>query len=142
MLYLDTSVLLPFYRTEASSAAVEAMLTAQREPPLVSRLGELELASALARWVRARELTEAQAHQVGNAFRDDIRAGRFRRVDVPAESYDTAAQWLLSRKTGLRVLDALHLACTLAHEAELVTGDKVLLRAAQQLGIPASRPGP
>ena len=142
MLYLDTSVLLPFYRAEASSVAVESMLLAQSEPPLVSRLGELELASALARWVRGRELTEAQAHQVENAFRDDVRAGRFRRVEVPTDCYDTAAQWLLSRKTGLRVLDALHLACVLEYDAELVTADTGLLRAAQYFGIRARRPGP
>jgi predicted nucleic acid-binding protein len=139
VLYLDTSALLPFYRQEATSAAVEKLLLAQREAVLISLLSELEVASALARWVRLRELSEAQANRVENAFRDDLRAGRFRLLEPAAGDYARAAEWLLGRKTALRVLDALHMACALRHEAELVSADAGMLRAARHFGLPARR---
>lgn len=139
MLYLDTSALLPFYREEKASAAVERLLMAQREPVLLSRLGELEVASAIARWVRLRELGEAQANQVENTFREDVRAGRFRLLDIEPGDYVRAREWLLARKTPLRVLDALHLACALRHEAELVTADVLMARAARHFGLRVQR---
>lgn len=139
MLYLDTSALLPFYREEKASAAVERLLMAQREPVLLSRLGELEVASAIARWVRLRELCEAQANQVENTFREDVRAGRFRLLDIEPGDYVRAREWLLARKTPLRVLDALQLACALRHEAELVTADVLMARAARHFGLRVQR---
>jgi predicted nucleic acid-binding protein len=139
VLYLDTSALLPFYRQEATSDAVERLLLAQREPVLISLLSELEVASALARWVRLRELSEAQANQVENAFRADLRAGRFRVLEPMAGDYARAVDWLLGRKTALRVLDALHMACALRHDAELVTADTGMLRAARHFGVQARR---
>jgi uncharacterized protein len=139
VLYLDTSALLPFYREEASSPAVERLLLAQRQPVLLSRLGELEVASALARWVRLRELAEAQANKVANAFREDLRAGRFRLLELEPGDYVRACEWLLARKTPLRVLDALHLACALRHEAELVTADAPMARSARHLGLRVTR---
>jgi uncharacterized protein len=139
VLYLDTSALLPFYREEASSPAVERLLLAQRQPVLLSRLGELEVASALARWVRLRELAEAQANKVANTFREDLRAGRFRLLELEPGDYVRACEWLLARKTPLRVLDALHLACALRHEAELVTADAAMARSARHLGLRVTR---
>jgi predicted nucleic acid-binding protein len=136
---MDTSALLPFYREEKASAAVERLLMAQREPVLLSRLGELEVASAIARWVRLRELGEAQANQVENTFREDVRAGRFRLLDIEPGDYVRAREWLLARKTPLRVLDALHLACALRHEAELVTADVLMARAARHFGLSVQR---
>ena len=112
---------------------------AQREPVLLSRLGELEVASAIARWVRLRELGEAQANQVENTFREDVRAGRFRLLDIEPGDYVRAREWLLARKTPLRVLDALHLACALRHEAELVTADVLMARAARHFGLSVQR---
>lgn len=139
MLYLDTSALLPFYREEATSAVVETLLLAQREPVLLSQVSELEVASALARWVRLRELGEGQANKIENAFRDDVRAGRFRLVELEPGDYARAREWLLARKTPLRVLDALHLGCALRCEARLVTADVVMARAARRFGLAVKR---
>jgi len=47
MLYADTSALLPYYRAEATSAAVESLLLAQSKPVLISDLTRVEFASAL-----------------------------------------------------------------------------------------------
>lgn len=59
MLYFDTSALLPYYRAEDVSDQVQALLGRQTEPVLISRLTVVEVASALARWVRMEELTES-----------------------------------------------------------------------------------
>ncbi|MDN5848226.1 MAG: type II toxin-antitoxin system VapC family toxin [Nitrococcus sp.] len=137
MLYLDTSALLPYYRQEASSDAVQLLLTAQQQPVLLSQLTQVEFASALARWLRTRELTEPQANRVESAFHEDVSEGRYQLRPVAPGAFERALHWLLTRKTTLRTLDALHLTCAEHGEAELVTLDHVLFQAAEFLGIQA-----
>lgn len=138
--YLDTSALLPYYRQEAASERVEAFLRAQDRPVLISRLTELEVASALARWVRTEELQEPQANRVESAFYEDIGAGRFRLLTLTSDHFKRANHWLLARKTALRTLDALHLAIAEANNATLVSLDRALLDAAAWFGIHADTP--
>ncbi len=141
MLYADTSAILPYYRQETASTAVEHLLRSQTEPLLISDLTQVEMASALARWVRIGELSETQANRVESAFFEDIRAGRFLRVPLDAGHYERAYHWLLTRRTALRTLDSLHLACAEANSATLLTLDSTLLEAADLLGVAATRPG-
>lgn len=140
-LYLDTSALLPYYRQEAHSDAVQRFLRRQREPLAISALTRLELASALARWVRTGELDEQGANRVESAFHEDLAAGRFRLRALDAEAYDRASRWLLARRTSLRTLDALHLACAEAAGAALVTLDEAFAQAAEHLGVATFRIG-
>lgn len=126
---------MPYYRTEPASAAVEALLLAQATPVLISELTRVGFASALARWVRVGELTEPQANRVESAFYEDVAAGRFQVVPLVPATFQRATHWLLSRRTALRTLDALHLACTEANEARLVTLDTALADAAEYLGV-------
>jgi predicted nucleic acid-binding protein len=138
-LYLDTSALLPYYRAEAHSAAVQRFFARQREPLGISPLTRVELASALSRWVRTAELAERDANRVENAFHEDLAARRFRVHAIPAEAYERAVHWLLARRTGLRTLDALHLACAEAAGASLVTLDDAFAGAARALGVTTVR---
>lgn len=140
MLYFDTSALLPYYRQEASSEAVQSLLTRQEYPVLISRLTEVEVASALARWVRTEELSEPQANRIESAFLEDMNAGRFVNCHIESSYYQRAGHWLLTRKTPLRTLDALHLACAEAHHAVLMTQDEALMKAALHFGLRAERP--
>ena len=110
MFYFDTSALLPYYRQEASSEAVQELLSRQTQPVHISRLTTVEFASALARWVRTEELTEPQANRVESALHEDIVQGRLVVRPVESRDFERAFQWLLARKTALRTLDALHLA--------------------------------
>ena len=136
MLYADTSALLPYYRSEVASAAVESLLLTQSQPVLISDLTRVEFASALARWVRMAEVTEEQANRVESAFHDDVSHGRFQVMILTRYHYERAMYWLLMRRTGLRTLDALHLACAEAHAARLLTLDDGLHGAAEFLGVP------
>ena len=139
MLYADTSALLPYYRAESASVAVEALLLAQTQPVLISDLTRVEFASALARWVRLDELTEAQANRLESAFYEDISEGRFQMAGLERANYERAMHWLLTRRTRLRTLDVLHLACAEAHESQLLTMDDDLFEAAGFLGIATRR---
>jgi predicted nucleic acid-binding protein len=134
-LYLDTSALLPYYREEAVSDAVQALLMSLTRPALLTLLTQVELASALARWVRMGELTPAQAAEVESAYREDLESGCFRVVALDARHYRQAERWLLARMTPLRTLDALHLACAHALGAVLVTCDVLLARSASSLSV-------
>ena len=135
MLYFDTSALLPYYRHEARSESVQALLARQREPVVVSHLGRVEFASALARWVRTGELDERQANRIEAAFREDLGLGRLALRPMDPGHYDQAERWLLMRKTSLRTLDALHLACADGLAAPLVSLDAALLEAAHFLAV-------
>jgi len=135
MLYADTSALLPYYRSEPASSAIESLLLEQTRPVLISDLTRVEFASALARWVRMAELTESQANRVESAFYEDVSERRFQLVAITRAHYERATHWLLMRRTGLRTLDAVHLACAEASEACLLTLDDTLFAAAQFLGV-------
>ncbi|MHB0980441.1 MAG: type II toxin-antitoxin system VapC family toxin [Thermoleophilia bacterium] len=133
--YLDTSALLPYYRQEPASDAVEAFLLSLSRPVIVSRLVEVEFASALARWVRMDELDEPQAMLIEYAYLDDLRAGLLDLTPLPPLAYRRARDWLLKRDVPLRTLDALHLAACHEAAAELITCDEQLHRAAEQLSV-------
>jgi uncharacterized protein len=134
--YLDTSVVLPLYRREPLTLSVERLLQTSLRPPVISLLTELEVASAVARWVRTDELTREQACQVDRAFARDLGAGVLSRLRLEESHYWQARHWLLERRTALRTLDALHLACASAYGLTLVTADTVLARAAEAVRCP------
>ena len=135
--YLDTSALLPYYRHEPASDAVETFQQSREQPVPVSRLVEVEFGSALARWVRMSELDDAQAMLIEHAYLDDLRAGRFDLIPLPPQAYLQARDWLHERAVPLRTLDALHLAACRHIEAQLVTCDQQLHRSAERLGVPS-----
>lgn len=132
--YLDTSALLPLYRQERLSSHAERLLEAATRPPLVSLLTQVEVASALSRWVRTAELDAQQAGKVGDTFAEDLRLGAFEVVSLEDAHYWQAREWLSARNTGLRTLDALHVACAAGHHAVIATADEPLAEAAGRLG--------
>ena len=134
--YLDTSALLPYYREEKTSQTIQDFLSLLRFPVGISDLTVLEFASALSRWVRMKEITDAQASLVENAFAEDTRSGLFSRLSINTKHYRQAQKWISSRKTALRTLDALHLACCFGAGIEIVTCDEVLASSADVLGVP------
>ena len=135
MLYFDTSALLPYYRSERHSSAIQRLLQGATEPVLISDLTRLEFASALSRWVRMQEIEEAHAQQLSRKLDEDIKANRYRICLNTREHTELARQWLLARTTGLRTLDALHLACAALENATLITLDDALVAAASTFGI-------
>ncbi|PFG11564.1 MULTISPECIES: type II toxin-antitoxin system VapC family toxin [unclassified Marinobacter] len=138
MLYFDTSAILPYYRQEQASDRVQALLQSQTRPVLISHLTKVEVVSALARWVRMGELSDPQANRIESAFHDDVSHGRFCLCPIEISHYQRAQHWIGTRKTSLRTLDALHLACAEHHQARLISEDDALVTAAAFFGIDAS----
>ena len=134
--YFDTSVIAPLYRTEALTTTAESLL--QQYRPVISLLTEVELASTVARWVRMNELDEAQAARVENTFAEDLRLAVYERAELQDRNYWRARTWLQQRNTGLRTLDALHLALAVENGWPLITADQQLHEAARALNAQSS----
>ncbi len=134
---LDTSALLPYYRKESKSSAMQNLLVHLTPPLMISVLTRVEFASALARWVRMDELTNSQADLIQATFDQDIQSGLFAIKPVSTSQYNLAEKWISRRSTSIRTLDAIHLASSHSHGASIITCDTVLANAADVLGIPA-----
>lgn len=133
--YLDTSVLVPYYSPERLSEACEQLIVSQQQRPAISDLCEIEMFSALARKVRMGEIEPRDANLVKALFRSHLDGSAFRRLPVERRHYRVAAEWLGRFTTPLRTLDALHLACASLAGFSLATSDLALARSAPEMGI-------
>ncbi|MBD1815470.1 type II toxin-antitoxin system VapC family toxin [Microcoleus vaginatus DQ-U2] len=79
MIYIDTSVLVPFYLPEALSDAVDELLRIE-DTPALSQLVEVELFSAVARKLRMREISPEEARQIANNFQTDLDENFYTRI--------------------------------------------------------------
>jgi uncharacterized protein len=133
-MYIDTSLLVPYYCPEVLSRVAERMLRGAARPA-VSDLVEVEFFSALARKVRAREMSAAAATRTGEQFLDHLQGGLYVRMAVQRRHYETARGWLARFTPPLRALDALHLAIADVEGLRLATADRELSRFARSLGV-------
>ena len=116
------------------SQAAERMLRGDPRPA-VSDLVEVEFFSALARKVRVREMSSADAMRAGEQFLDHLRTGLYARIAVQRRHYEAARSWLARLTLPLRALDALHLALADLEGLRLATADRDLSRSARSLRV-------
>ncbi len=102
---------------------------------MIDILNKVEFVSVVARWTRTEEINEVQATLVENTFNKDINSGLFESRRIMPDHFTQAERWLSGRKTALRTLDALHIACSWGYEAKLITCDAIMHRSAEILGI-------
>ncbi len=133
--YFDTSAILPYYREESLSNQVQDFLLSIHPPVTISHLTEVEFASALSRLTRMKELDDAQAGIIEQAFANDRKAGLFKHISFTAAHFNQAVKWLSLRNTSLRTLDTLHLAVSNQGNLKIVTCDTILAIAAGKLGV-------
>jgi predicted nucleic acid-binding protein len=98
--YVDASALLKRYVEEADSAAVDALLRADSEL-LTARHTIVEVRRNLARLLSGRALATAR-----RAFAEDLRSISI--IELDETTCESAAT--IAETTGVRTLDALHLA--------------------------------
>ncbi len=124
--YLDTSAALKLVIEEAESPALAAQIDAE-EPGLASCL----LLETECRRAAHRVAALTQQHVTDLLASVDL-------YDAPASLYREAG---LLPGTGLRSLDAIHLAaCIRIGADELITYDQRMAEAARELGIPVRSP--
>jgi uncharacterized protein len=136
LIYLDTSILAPFYWTEAISDLVEDLFQ-QQERLVISELTEVELVSALSRRVRMQEIDRTDAIAIVERFQADLDAEFYECVAVRSIHYQMAKRWMRQFDTPLRTLDGLHLAIASELSIPLFTADVGLARSAANLNISA-----
>jgi predicted nucleic acid-binding protein len=113
--FFDTSAAAKHYRVEAGTAKVDALLAQAGATHFLSALGAVELHSALARLVRAGQITAADFHLARGRFLADVAGCLWRVVPVTVAHFHHAQQLLVRHGLGhnLRTLDALQLAVAL-----------------------------
>lgn len=141
MIYVDTSVLVPYYSPEPLSERVQRFLR-QRDEIALSDLSEVEFFSALARKVRARELSREDARRISAVFAGHLEAGAYTRLELDRGVYRTAQGWIGGFNVALHTLDALHLAVAATSGVPIATADAALARSARSLGLSVRLFGP
>ena len=137
-IYLDTSVLIPILVREAVSDTVRTYLAA-RNDRLISDFAAVEVASVFSRLVRTRAFSRTEAAARLTDF-DAWRAATSSSADIHAADARLANTYVRSFELMLRAPDALQLAIVNRVRATLVTLDRRLERAAQELGISVEVP--
>jgi predicted nucleic acid-binding protein len=139
MLYLDTSFLVPLFRSEPSSDAIEAFLRRRRNSLLCTSAWALvEFSSFLSREVRMGFLARDDARLIADQF-DQVMDESFELIVPSASDYQIAQVFVRNFSTQLRAGDALHLATAQSNSVgHFYSLDKALLKAAKQLGVTAS----
>ena len=132
--YLDASVLIPTLVEEPATVGVKAYLVGTEEELLISDFAAAEVASALSRLVRMGLLDIADASRRLEDF-DVWRAATSSPVDVHASDVRLAYALVRRFELMLRAPDALHIAIARRLDVTLVTLDRRLTNAAQELGI-------
>ncbi|MFO8099529.1 MAG: type II toxin-antitoxin system VapC family toxin [Salinibacter sp.] len=136
--YVDTSVLVAYYCPEPLSEQAERRVRAL-DPPVISRLTDVELHSALAKKVRRDELTDEDAQRVQELFRDHCDQGLYYTESIQDADLRQARRWMAQRSTALRTLDAVHLATANRHKLRVLTADRIMSRAGAHLDVPVER---
>jgi predicted nucleic acid-binding protein len=137
-MYIDTSLVVSYYCPEALSEAAERTLRGDPNPA-VSDLVEVEFFPALARKVRAREMSVADATRTAEQFLGHFQTGLYTRIAVQRWwHYEAARGWLGRFTLPLRTLDVLHLALADMAGLRLATANQDLSRSARSLGVAAT----
>ena len=126
--YVDSSALLKRYVDEIDSAAADALLRSDRAL-LTARHTIIEVRRNLARLLSGRDLAAARS-----AFADDLRS--FSIIEIDELTCESAAS--IAETTGVRTLDALHLAAAQRVAAPgfgFLTFDLRQAQAARALGL-------
>ena len=134
MYYLDTSVLAVYYCPEPLSEQAEKIIIRAKRPR-ISSLTEVELASAVSRKIREKNISPEDGNKIFNQFRSHLKESLYRLISVEDRHYQTAKNWILQFSTPLKTLDALHLAIASGDNLTLLTADRQLELAAKHFGI-------
>ncbi|HEX5960384.1 MAG TPA: type II toxin-antitoxin system VapC family toxin [Rhodanobacteraceae bacterium] len=137
MPYLDTSLLVAALTRETRTASVQRWLAGQpAESLVISDWTTTEFSAALSMKVRMKHLDEATRADVLAAFTALARE-TFTVLSVARPDFRAAARFADQHGSGLRAGDALHLGIVANHGEQLLSLDRVQVKAAVAAGISA-----
>ena len=147
--YFDSSAAVKRYAPEKGSEWVKLLVKpAEGNTVYLGQVGVVEIAAALSRKVRTKELTQKDYEAALWLFLRDVRNEEYIIAPLSDQVVDLAVD--LTKRHPLRGYDAVHLATALILntallEAELspltfVSADEVLCEAARSEGLPADNP--
>ena len=134
MPYIDTSVLAAYYCPEPLSDKAEKVLRAGPDI-FISDLTEVELASAVSRKVREKEIGASDANKIFNQFQYHVAQQLYHYLPIDSSHFQMAREWISGFTTPLRTLDGLHLALAASNNTALITADQQLAQSAEYFGI-------
>jgi predicted nucleic acid-binding protein len=135
--FVDTSALVKRYYPETDSAAFERRIL-QAERIHISALSITEMASAMMRRVRMKEMTAGDEVLIWSAFSDDLQSELIVVTIADRHHYEKAADIIRRLGDGIpiRALDALQLAVAVSVSADVfLCADKHAAAAAKVLGF-------
>ena len=132
--YLDASVILPTLIEEAASALVDGFMAELTDDLIVSEFASAEVASALSRLVRT-GLLDSEDARLRLADFDAWRAATALDLDLQPADVRLANVFVRRFDLMLRAPDALHAAACRREDHLLVTLDRRLALAAEELGV-------
>jgi predicted nucleic acid-binding protein len=136
MYYLDTSVLAAYYCPEPLSDKVEKLIIST-DRLSISSLTEVELASAISRKIREKNLFPEDGNKIFNQFQIHLKDSFYWLLSIEDRHYQAAKNWILQFALPLKTLDALHLAIAAEGGFTLLTSDRQLYISAKYFGIDA-----
>ncbi len=142
-LFFDTSALVKFFHEEEGSKEVTRLITSSANTVWVSELVRLEFLSALFRRLRIREINEDTLNKAVTGFMEELNVFN---VEPLRKIVLEEAESLMKKfgsKSGLRTLDALHLATFILIAEKgwaFVAADETLCAVTQLLGYKAINP--
>ncbi|WP_293903019.1 type II toxin-antitoxin system VapC family toxin [Phenylobacterium sp.] len=132
--YLDASAILPTLVEEPGSRAIDNFIGSAGEALMIGEFAAAEVASALSRLVRTGVLERDDAMARLSDF-DAWRAVATEDVDLQASDVRLANIFVRRFELMLRTPDALHAAICRRGDHLLVTMDRRLAAAAEELGV-------
>ncbi len=135
--FVDTSALVKFYYPEEDSDKIEASILTSRLI-YISNLSIVEMASALMKKVRNREIETTKELLIWNTLLDDLQTGHIEIISLDERHYFRASDIIREYGTdyAIRTLDALQLAAAQSvGDIRFLCTDKALLKIAGKMGI-------
>jgi uncharacterized protein len=142
MIYLDTSMIVPLFVSETTTARARAWrdsLTTRQSADLAASTWTItEFSSAIGLKVRSRALTADQGN-IALALLSEEFLPRVAVVEAEPTDFRLAQAMLAEFSLGLRAGEALHLAIARRAEArQIVTLDAAMAKAAAKVNIPVA----
>lgn len=130
--YLDASVLGALLRPEPASERADRFIAEKPANLIVSDFAGAEFASAVARWVRLRDIGPGEGQTALASF-DEWSARLAQRAEIGAADVALATRFLRRLDLPLRTPDAIHIAISQRLGATLVTFDRRMAASARAL---------